>query len=97
VDGLYLTVQSFADVTLDRALAVARVFDAHPRLRPVKAGGDPARIRVEPSMEAVFTKQGLPIDWLTVRRDGELPDFEMGQIKLSMGAAAGWAHRKQAS
>jgi hypothetical protein len=85
VDGLYLTVQSFADVTLDRALAVARVFDAHPRLRPVKAGGDPARIRVEPSMEAVFTKQGLPIDWLTVRRDGELPDFEMGQIKLFHG------------
>jgi hypothetical protein len=89
-------VRSFADVTMDRALAVARAFDAHPRLRPVKVGNDPVRIRVEPTMEALFAKQGLPIEWLTVRRDGKYPDFEGGEIDLSVGVAAGSAHRKQA-
>jgi hypothetical protein len=85
VDGLYLELQSFADMTGDRVLAVARAFDAHPHLRPVKVGGDPARIKVEPTMAAVFEQHGLPIEWLTVRRSGRYPDFEGGQIDLLPG------------
>jgi hypothetical protein len=88
VDGLYLIIRSFADVEIDRALAVARVFDAHPGLRPLKVGGDPARLKVEPSMEAVVAEHGLPIDWLTVRRNGRYPDFEGGQIHLLDGRGA---------
>lgn len=85
MDGLYLIIRSFADLTMDRALAVARAFDAHPPLRPVKVGGDPARIRVEPSLEALVAKHGLPIQWLTVRRNGRYPDFEGGEIDLMRG------------
>jgi len=84
--GLYLVICSFADMTLDRALAIARVFDAHPGFRPVKVGGDPARIKVEPSMEALVLKQGVPISWLTVRRGGQ--NFEGGDISLCCGRGA---------
>jgi hypothetical protein len=85
MDGLRLGLSSFADMTLDRALAVARAFDAHPALRPVKVGGDPARIEVEPSMVGIIGQHGLPADWLTVRRNGGYPDFEGGEIRLMRG------------
>jgi len=85
VDGLLLAITSFADMTPDRASAVGRAFDAHPLLRPVKVGGDPARIRVGDSMEATLHEHGLPVEWLTVRRDGRWPDFEGGRIDLFPG------------
>ena len=85
VDGLYLVLRSFADMTLDRARAVGRAFDGHSLLRPVKVGGDPARIGVGSSMEALIAKQGLPVDWLTVRRNGKWPDFESGEVQLLPG------------
>lgn len=68
---------------LERALAVARVFDAHPRLRPRKVGGDPARIKVEPSLEAVVAENGLPIEWLTFRE--MKPEMEMGEFSFLPG------------
>jgi hypothetical protein len=89
VEGLYLRLDSFADMTMDRAVAIARAFDAHPYLRPLKVGGDPARIKVEPTMEALVVKQGLPIEWLTVRLNARFPDFELGQIELYTGRG-GW-------
>jgi hypothetical protein len=76
-------------MTIDRAATVARAFDAHSYLRPLKVGGDPARINVEPTMETVLVQQGLPIEWLTVRRSGRYPDFEAGQIDLLPGRG-GW-------
>lgn len=74
---------------MERALAVARAFDAHPVLRPRKVGGDPARITVDPSLEAVVSTHGLPISWLTFRETK--PDFEMGSVDLQhgRGGAAG--------
>lgn len=95
MDGLCLAVRSFADITMDRALAVARAFDAHPSLRPMKVGGDPARIKVDPTMEALFAKQGLPIEWQTVRLDGTYPSFEGGEIALFNGRG-GWIGAIQA-
>ncbi|HEY6748517.1 MAG TPA: hypothetical protein VI357_22715 [Mycobacteriales bacterium] len=92
MDGLYLVLRSFADMTLDRARAVGRAFDGHSLLRPVKVGGDPARIGVGPSMEAMealIAKKGLPVDWLTVRRNGKWPAFESGEIQLLHGRG-GW-------
>lgn len=89
MDGLRLGLSSFADMTLDRALAVARAFDAHPSLRPVKVGGDPARMKVDSSMEGLIAQQGQPADWLTVRRHGRYPDFEAGELKLLTGRG-GW-------
>src|SRR5918994_6743756 len=85
MDGLYLVLRSFADMTVDRARAVGRAFDAHPLLRPVKVGGDPARIGVDPSMEALIAKQGLPVKWQTVRRNEKGPEFEGGEIDLLPG------------
>jgi hypothetical protein len=89
VEGLSLEVRSFADMTIDRAAAVARAFDVHSYLRPLRVGGDPARIKVEPTMEAVLVQQGLPVEWLTERRSGPYPDFEGGQIDLLAGRG-GW-------
>jgi hypothetical protein len=89
MDGLYLVVTSFADMTTERLAEVARAFDRHPNLCPLRVGGDPARIKVEPSLEAVLAKQGLPVDWLTVRRNGRFPDFESGQLSLYPGRG-GW-------
>lgn len=70
-------------------MTVARVFDAHPYLRPRRVGGDPARIKVEPSMESVVKNQGLPIEWLTVRRNEPSGAFEGGEIDLLPGRG-GW-------
>lgn len=88
MDGLHLVIRSFADLTLDHGLAVARAFDDHPHLRPVKVGGDPARIKVTPSMEALVVEHGLPMEWLTVRRNGRWPDFEGGEIDVDQGRGA---------
>ncbi|PFG16848.1 hypothetical protein ATK74_1403 [Propionicimonas paludicola] len=78
---------------MERALAVARVFDEFPYLRPRRVGGDPARIKVTPSMEAVVEATGLPIDWLTVRRD-EGDAMEFGEIDLSPGRG-GWVGEQE--
>jgi len=89
VERLDLAIRSFADMSEERALAVARAFDAHPNLRPLRVGGDPARIRVEPSMEAIVGANGLPIEWLTVRRNEKGGAFESGSIDLRLGRG-GW-------
>ncbi|MCL2153675.1 MAG: hypothetical protein FWH57_12100 [Oscillospiraceae bacterium] len=86
---IYLAMNSFADMTPERLLAIGRAFDRHPILRPWKVGGDPARIKVDPSMEAIFNKQELPVTWLTVRRTDQSPNFEGGQIDLYPGRG-GW-------
>ncbi|PWJ53960.1 hypothetical protein SAMN06264364_10941 [Quadrisphaera granulorum] len=83
--GLRLLIHSFADMTTERARRVGLAYDAHPQLRPHKVGGDPARIKVEQSMEAVIAKTGLPIDWLTVRGDVDDDTYESGQISLYPG------------
>ncbi len=75
-------------MSTDRAIAVARVFDEFPYLRPRRVGGDPARIKVMPSMEAVVTAAGLPIEWLTVRRN-EGNTMEFGAMDLLPGRG-GW-------
>ena len=93
VDCLDLAIRSFAEMSTERALAVARVFDAYPYLRPRRVGGDPARIKVEPSMEAVVEAAGLPIEWLTVRRN-EGSAFEGGQIDLFPGRE-GWTGEQE--
>lgn len=72
-------------MTEGRVLGVARAFDAHAYLRPGRVGGDPARIKVDPSMEAVLAAQGLPIEWLTVRRNERDGAFEGGEIELLPG------------
>lgn len=85
---LSLAIQSVADMDPERALAVARVFDAHPQLRPRKVGGDPKRIAVEPSLEAVVAEKGLPIEWLTFRE--MKPDMEMGEFSFLPGRGGGY-------
>ncbi|MDT9593129.1 hypothetical protein RDV89_08620 [Nocardioides zeae] len=86
VFGVALTISSYADMTPARARDVARAFDAHPGLRPVKVGGDPARIAVRPSMEAVVEKAGLPVEWLTERRkSSDVSTCEFGQFNLFSG------------
>lgn len=85
MDHLRVRLESFAEMTPDRAARVGRAFDAHPSLRPVRVGGDPARIRVGASLEAVIASAGLPVEWLTVRADGRLPEFEDGRIDLFEG------------
>jgi hypothetical protein len=92
--GLGLKLTTFADMTNERALAIALAFDAHPNLRPLKVGGDPARIKVEPSLAALVEAHGLPIEWLTVRRNGKYPDFESGEIDLLPGRG-GWIGSKE--
>lgn len=82
---LYLELESVADMTPERAAAVGRAFDEHPHLRPLKVGGDPARIKVGSSMEELVRRTPLPVDWLTVRRNGRWPDFESGEIALFRG------------
>lgn len=84
--GVALTISSYADMTPTRAGDVARALDAHPTLRPVKVGGDPARTAVKPSMEAVVDKTGLPIQWLTERRkSSDVSQCEFGQLNLFSG------------
>lgn len=80
-------------MSTERALAVARVFDEFPYLRPRRVGGDPARIKVMPSMEAVVKAAGLPIEWLTVRRN-EGGAMELGEIDLLPGRG-GWSGEQE--
>ncbi|KQR08511.1 hypothetical protein [Cellulomonas sp. Leaf334] len=91
--GIRLDLVSFADMSLERAQAVGRAFDAHPALRPVKVGGDPARIAVGSSLEAVITERGLPVEWSTVRRNNG-DDFEGGEIVLLPGRG-GWVGSRE--
>lgn len=79
---------SFAHMTMGRAVQVGRAFDAHPHLRPLRVGGDPARIKVGESMADLIQQQRLPLVWLTVRiNDREA--FESGEIHLADGRAYG--------
>lgn len=94
MQDLQLAIRSFADVTHDRALAIARALDAHPHLRPLRVGGDPARIKVDPSMETLVANQGLPIDWLTVRRNEPGGAFEGGKINLREGRGVWFAEER---
>src|SRR6187397_2482779 len=73
---LRLHLVSFADMSLDRAVGVARVFDAHPHLRPLKVGGDPARTTVGDSLAGLVEAHRLPVEWLTVRVNRRYPEFE---------------------
>jgi hypothetical protein len=83
VADLYLRVYSFADFSHDRVVGVGAAFDAHPSLRPVKVGGDPARIPVGDSMAALIERSRMPIDWLTVR--GIRGQVDYGEISLLPG------------
>jgi hypothetical protein len=78
---LSLQVVSVADMDVERAAAVGRAYDADPELRPVRVGGDPARVKVDGSLEELIRRTGLPIDWLTVRVNTR-QDFEGGEIVL---------------
>lgn len=79
---------SFAHMTMGRAVQVGRAFDAPPHLRPLRVGGDPARIKVGESMADLIQQQRLPLVWLTVRiNDREA--FESGEIHLADGRAYG--------
>jgi hypothetical protein len=82
---LRLHLVSFADMSLDRAVGVARVFDAHPHLRPLKVGGDPARTTVGDSLAGLVEAHRLPVEWLTVRVNRRYPEFEGGEIDLFEG------------
>lgn len=82
---LLLEVESVTDLDPERAAAVGRAFDADPDLRPRRVGGDPARIRVETSLEDLIRRTGLPIDWLTVRTNSRKDGFEGGEIVLRPG------------
>jgi hypothetical protein len=89
---LLLEIETVTDMDLERAAAVGRAFDADPELRPRRVGGDPARIRVEDSLEALIRRSGLPIDWLTVRTNSRRDGFEGGEIVLRPGRGGfmGW-------
>jgi hypothetical protein len=81
---LLLEIESVTDMDLERAAAVGRAYDADPELRPVRVGGDPARTRVEGSLEALVRRTGLPISWLT-QRVNTRQEFEGGEIVLRPG------------
>ena len=83
---------SFADFSHDRAVAVGAAFDAHPSLRPIKVGGDPARIPVGESMAALVEHSHMPIEWLTVR--GTRDEADYGEINLLHGRG-GWIGTKE--
>lgn len=82
---LALEVESVTDMDLDRAATVGRAFDADPELRPVRVGGDPARIKVDGSLEDLIRRTGLPIDWLTVRTNSRREGFDGGGLVLHPG------------
>jgi hypothetical protein len=90
---LNLQVVSVADMDLERAAAVGLAYDADPELRPLRVGGDPARAKVEGSLEELVRRTGLPIDWLTVRVNTR-QDFEGGEIELrpGRGGYVAWAN-----
>jgi hypothetical protein len=81
---LELEIRSVADMDIERAASVGRAYDADPDLRPARVGGDPARVKVEGSLEELIRRTGLPIDWLTVRVNTR-QDFEGGEIVLRPG------------
>lgn len=89
---LLLEMETVTDMDLDRAAAVGQAFDADPELRPRRVGGDPARIRVDGTLEDLIRRTGLPIDWLTVRINSRREGFEGGQIALrpGRGGFVGW-------
>jgi hypothetical protein len=82
---LLLEIESVTDMDLERAAAVGRAYDHDPELRPLRVGGDPARIRVEGSLEELIRRTGLPIRWLTVRTNSRRDGFEGGEIVLRPG------------
>lgn len=88
---LLLEIESVTDMDLERAAAVGRAYDADPELRPVRVGGDPARVKVEGSLEDLIRRTGLPISWLTVRVNTRA-EFEGGEIVLRPGRGGyiGW-------
>ena len=92
MSDLLLEIESVADMDLERAAAVGRAYDADPELRPLRVGGDPARVRVEGSLEELIRRTGLPIDWLTVRTNSRRDGFEGGEIVLRTGRGGfiGW-------
>jgi hypothetical protein len=57
----------------------------------VRVGGDPARIKVEGSLEELIRRTGLPISWLT-QRVNTRQEFEGGEIALRPGRGGyiGW-------
>ena len=59
---LLLEIETVTDMDLDRAAAVGRAFDLDPELRPRRVGGDPARIRVDATLEELIRQTGLPFD-----------------------------------
>jgi hypothetical protein len=81
---LLLEIESVTDMDLERAAAVGRAYDADPELRPVRVGGDPARIKVEGSLEELIRSNGLPVSWLT-QRVNTRQEFEGGEIVLRPG------------
>jgi hypothetical protein len=88
---LVLEIESVTDMDMEKAAAVGRAYDADPELRPVRVGGDPARVKVEGSLEELIGRTGLPIDWLTVRVNTRAA-FEGGEIVLRPGRGGyiGW-------
>jgi hypothetical protein len=88
---LLLEIESVTDMDLERAAAVGRAYDQDPELRPVRVGGDPARIKVEGSLEELIRRTGLPISWLT-QRVNTRQEFEGGEIVLRPGRGGyiGW-------
>jgi hypothetical protein len=88
---LLLEIESVTDMDLERAAAVGRAYDQDPALRPVRVGGDPARIKVEGSLEELIRRTGLPISWLT-QRVNTRQEFEGGEIVLRPGRGGyiGW-------
>jgi hypothetical protein len=89
---LLLEIESVTDMTVERAAEVGRAYDEDPELRPRRVGGDPARIKVEGSLEELISQTGLPINWLTVRTNSRNEGFEGGEIVLRPGRGGyiGW-------
>ena len=89
---LLLEIESVTDMDLERAAAVGRAYDVDPELRPLRVGGDPARTKVEGSLEELILRTGLPISWLTVRTNSRKEGFEGGEIVLRPGRGGyiGW-------
>jgi hypothetical protein len=89
---LLLEIESVTDMDLERAIAVGRAYDQDPELRPLRVGGDPARVKVEGSLEEIIRRTGLPISWLTVRTNSRRDGFEGGGIVLRPGRGGyiGW-------
>jgi hypothetical protein len=92
MSDLLLEIETVTDMDLQRAAAIGRAFDADPDLRPRRVGGDPARIKVDGTLEDMIRNTGPPIDWLTVRTNSRREGFEGGDIVLrpGRGGFTGW-------